>query len=154
MLHPLESGGGGTAGRIGNGVGRACVGAGRCWRRSLCWGGLSRCRSVPESGGSGTGGRVGAGRCWSRVGEEGLRASWWPTGGFLVASCLLVASWGPPGGLLPPKASSSSVCVLKTAPFLNSATKCNEVRVALSNVMRRKTKAHCKAHGNDLKVSE
>ena len=152
MLHPLESGGGGTAGRIGNGVGRACVGAGRCWRRSLCWGaclGAGRCRNRVGVGLVAESVPVGAGVGWVKKGCELLGgllgaswwppASWWRPGGLLVASCLL----RPP----------PQVCV-KNRSFFNSATKCNEVRVALSNVMRCKTKAHCKAHGNDLKVSE
>ena len=92
---------------------------------------------------------VGAGVGWVKKGCELLGgllgaswwppASWWRPGGLLVASCLL----RPP----------PQVCVKNSCVF-NSATTYNEDRVALSNVMRRKTKAHCKAHGNDLKVSE
>lgn len=102
MLHPLDLGGGGTAGRIGNGVGRACVGAGRCWRRSLCWGaclGAGRCRNRVGVGLVAESVPVGAGVGWEKKGCELfgglLGASWWPPAswwrpwGLLVASCLL-----------------------------------------------------------------
>lgn len=131
MLRPLESGGGGTAGRIGNGVGRACVGAGRCWRRSLCWGaclGAGRCRNRVGVGLVAESVPVGAGVGWAKKGCELLGgllgaswwppASWWRPGGLLVASCLL----RPPPQMCVKNRSFSTVHMQRSS---NCIVQCN-----------------------------